>query len=185
MIPSTFEIKVMVAFGEATMAVAERLVENLRALADSRALAGDGAVLRTTGDRLTEEAPTATTEPEETKAPTEQTEPTAPTEPVTEREYEENNPAAQFPEEITDAVMREHMDAVFARIIGKEWETLITQDARAKKTSQAITQNLLSLARELGGSKPTGLKQKQRVEFLNKLPLICTDQDGAVTMLAF
>lgn len=179
MIPSTFEIKVMVEFGAATMAVARELVENLRALA------GDGAVA---GVRLTEEqtAPAAPAAPEE---PTAQTEPAAPEETAeptaTEREYEGNNPAAQFPEEITDAVMREHMDAVFARIIGKEWETLITQDARAKKTSQAITQNLLSLARELGGSKPTGLKQKQRVEFLNKLPLICTDQDGAVTMLAF
>ena len=94
-------------------------------------------------------------------------------------------PPADYEGPLSDIDLRGHMNFVFQRVIGEDWETKVKEDPDAKKKQRQTTAAFKSIARDLGADKPTALALKDRERFLELIRNICTGEDGNIQALPF
>lgn len=94
-------------------------------------------------------------------------------------------PPADYEGPLSDIDLRGHMNFVFQRVIGEDWETKVKEDPDAKKKQRQTTAAFKSFARGLGADKPTALPLKDREQFLEMIKNICTGEDGNIQALPF
>lgn len=94
-------------------------------------------------------------------------------------------PPADYEGPLSDLDLRGHMNFVFQRVIGEDWETKVKEDPDAKKKQRQTTAAFKSIARDLGADKPTALALKDRERFLELIRNICTGEDGNIQALPF
>lgn len=85
----------------------------------------------------------------------------------------------------TDELLRDHMDNVFKRIIGYDWQQRVTEDAGAKSLQRQITKTFKQIAAGFGAMKPTAIAQSQRPAFCDALHNITLGDDGTIVNLPF
>lgn len=99
------------------------------------------------------------------------------------------NPNTPPPEDyegpLSNIDLRGHMNFVFQRVIGEDWETKVNEDPDAKKKQRQTTAAFKSIARDLGADKPTALALKDRERFIELIRNICTGEDGNIQALPF
>lgn len=94
-------------------------------------------------------------------------------------------PPQDYEGPLSDIDLRGHMNFVFQRVIGDDWETKVKEDPDAKKKQRQTTAAFKSFARDLGADKPTALPLKDRERFLEMIKNICTGEDGNIQALPF
>ena len=94
-------------------------------------------------------------------------------------------PPADYEGPLSDIDLRGHMNFVFQRVIGEDWETKVKEDPDAKKKQRQTTAAFKSIARDLGADKPTALALKDRERFIELIKNICTGEDGNIQALPF
>lgn len=94
-------------------------------------------------------------------------------------------PPQDYEGPLSDIDLRGHMNFVFQRVIGEDWETKVKEDPDAKKKQRQTTAAFKSFARDLGADKPTALPLKDRERFLEMIKDICTGEDGNIQVLPF
>lgn len=94
-------------------------------------------------------------------------------------------PPKDYEGPLSDLDLRGHMNFVFQRVIGEDWETKVKEDPDAKKKQRQTTAAFKSFARDLGADKPTALPLKDRERFLEMIKNICTGEDGNIQALPF
>lgn len=123
---------------------------------------------------------------EETAAAAAATTATAETEAPAGLKLNPNTPPPQdYEGPLSDIDLRGHMNFVFQRVIGDDWETKVKEDPDAKKKQRQTTAAFKSIARDLGADKPTALPLKDREWFLEMIKNICTGEDGNIQVLPF
>lgn len=123
---------------------------------------------------------------EETAAAAAATTATAETEAPAGLKLNPNTPPPQdYEGPLSDIDLRGHMNFVFQRVIGEDWETKVKEDPDAKKKQRQTTAAFKSIARDLGADKPTALALKDRERFLELIRNICTGEDGNIQALPF
>ena len=123
---------------------------------------------------------------EETAAAAAATTATAETEASAGLKLNPNTPPPQdYEGPLSDIDLRGHMNFVFQRVIGDDWETKVKEDPDAKKKQRQTTAAFKSFARDLGADKPTALPLKDRERFLEMIKNICTGEDGNIQALPF
>lgn len=94
-------------------------------------------------------------------------------------------PPKDYEGPLSDLDLRGHMNFVFQRVIGEDWETKVKEDPDAKKKQRQTTAAFKSIARDLGADKPTALALKDRERFIELIKNICTGEDGNIQVLPF
>lgn len=94
-------------------------------------------------------------------------------------------PPKDYEGPLSDLDLRGHMNFVFQRVIGDDWETKVKEDPDAKKKQRQTTAAFKSFARDLGADKPTALPLKDRERFIELIKNICTGEDGNIQALPF
>ena len=94
-------------------------------------------------------------------------------------------PPADYKGPLSDIDLRGHMNFVFQRVIGEDWETKVKEDPDAKKKQRQTTAAFKLIARDLGADRPTALALKDRECFIELIKNICTGEDGNIQALPF